>query len=259
MTTIYFRWNVDESLWEFSTDGTTYTLCSQEFDEQSVGNWTVSTDSTETEGPVVNASVDTLCFIANPCQFKLTNTVPNDPNSNITVQIINNGVEIDFVRDYINAFPEDSDGLWTYTAGNTDPWVKQVICIHEDMIVDMTGLPISKCDNIDIANFSRRLNLGSSREFICISQGALGNGLPTADLLLTRGHPIVFDGREIECQLLVNNDDIYIKHFDSAVRIYAYEFKNNDRKPIKMHGVDVVQWGDEDFRNFMTRTIFIKN
>jgi hypothetical protein len=145
-----------------------------------------------------------------------------------------------------------SAGTWLFTGSG---WQQVPIpCIHADMIIDSISKPISKCDHIDDKNFSRILTLGYESNFICIKKDSLGNGLPTNDLMLTRGHPIILNGKEVECETLVNGDTIINVNIGIPVKIYGIEFLNNDRKSIKMHGVDVMQWGDRDFMQYQTNT-----
>jgi len=143
-------------------------------------------------------------------------------------------------------------GTWHADIDN-EKWAFLAPCVHEDMVVDLTGLPISQCDHINIPNFKKRINFGQCNTFVCIEQNSLGMNLPTRDLLLTPEHPIVWDGKEIKCENLINGNDIYIKKLNKPVTIYAYEFYNNDRRAISMHGVDVMQWGDMDLKNLQQK------
>jgi hypothetical protein len=151
--------------------------------------------------------------------------------------------------------PDDNeitgDGTWLFTGtGWTPGTIPPCLCIHPDTIIDSVGKRISECDHIDDKNFSRILTLGYDKDFICIKKNSLGNGLPTNDLMLTRGHPVVLNGKEVECETLVNGNTIVDVNVGIPVKIYGIEFLNNDRKSIKMHGVDVMQWGDKDFVQF---------
>jgi hypothetical protein len=119
-------------------------------------------------------------------------------------------------------------------------------CIHPDMIVDDLGIPISQVThfNTDI-EYLANLKTGKTNKFINIKKNALGENIPTHDLLLTDGHRIMCDGKETNVTELINNDTIIWVELDKELIVHALKFET--RKSIKMHGVDVVQWGKEDF------------
>jgi hypothetical protein len=124
-----------------------------------------------------------------------------------------------------------------------------VPCIHPDMIVDELGISISQVSQFGSdGEYLDNLKLGRTAKFVNIRKGALGGDKPTQDLLLTAEHPIVHEGKEIIAENLVNGETIVWVELDYPVTVYTLEFAT--RKTVKMHGVDVVQWGKDDFEKF---------
>jgi hypothetical protein len=122
-----------------------------------------------------------------------------------------------------------------------------VCCIHPSAIVDLVDTPISELNNYPDSSFKKVLKLGFDNKFVRIKQGALGENKPTHDLLLTKGHPIIINEKEIKAGELINNDTIILEDHPYT-QVYALMFEN--RITVKMHGVDVVQWEEKEFNQF---------
>lgn len=126
-----------------------------------------------------------------------------------------------------------------------------VCCIHQDTIVDKVGISISEIKDYPDNGFKKVLMSGWSDTFVEIKKNALGKNKPYNNTLLTSGHPIIVNGKEIKASKLVNNNTIVIKKLEKKVKVYTLMF--NERKTIKMHGLDVVQWSENDFNNFLEK------
>ena len=134
--------------------------------------------------------------------------------------------------------------IWERDGTNINP------CIHPNTIIDSIAQPIEQFDKNPHSLFNRNLTLGTTDKFICIKKNSLTKTTPTQDLYLTSGHPILHQNEEVIVDKLINDDTICKVKIDKPVMTYTLELKNNNRGPIKMHGVDVFQWGDQDFKNF---------
>jgi len=130
-------------------------------------------------------------------------------------------------------------------------------CIHPDMVVDTVNMKISEIDNIhNDPGFCENLKLGFADTFIKIPKNVFGNGIPTADLLLTPKHPITFNGIEIKSEELLNIFPTVKKiKLQQPTMVYTLAF--NTRKTIKMHGVDVWQWDINDFGKFCEKQNYV--
>lgn len=122
-------------------------------------------------------------------------------------------------------------------------------CIHEDMIVDDVSLPIKQINSRNGTKcgdgFVKNICMGQTNKFVCIKKGALQNNTPTEDLLLTKNHPIIINGEEVLPINIINGHTIYEVNYDKSVLVYALSF--NDRRSVKIHGVDVMQWKQSDY------------
>ena len=118
------------------------------------------------------------------------------------------------------------------------------MCIHPDMIVDDLGIPIKDVTKYT-DDFCETMITGFTKLFVSIAPNALGENVPSKELLLTGAHPIVVNGKEITANKLINNTTIKWKKYEYEIPVYCIKFK--ERKSIKMHGIDVVQWGEKEF------------
>jgi len=146
---------------------------------------------------------------------------------------------------YIRAIITDTTADWAlYMLDTNTP------CIHPDMIVDSMNTKISEISTIsNDSGFCENLKLGYANKFIRIPTGVFGNGIPTADLLLTPKHPIMFNGSELRAEELLNMFP-GVEHIKLENPVMVYTLAFDTRKTVKMHGVDVWQWGMQDFSKF---------
>lgn len=80
-----------------------------------------------------------------------------------------------------------------------------------------------------------------TNKFVKISKGALdGASLPNNDLLMTSGHPLIVDGKEVEAGKLVNGSTIVEVELDENVNVYS--ICANERTGIMVEGVPALTW-----------------
>lgn len=140
-------------------------------------------------------------------------------------------------------YPADTNSNFKWSNG-TNP------CIHPDMLVDAAGVKISELTEFPDEHFKQLMIFGKTNDFVRIKKDALANNIPSADLLLTPGHPIVFKGKESKASELVNNKTIVREKLAEPVHVYALMF-TDARKCVKIHNVDVVQWKESEWLEFL--------
>jgi len=138
------------------------------------------------------------------------------------------------------------------------------ICVHGDTLVSTPRgqLPIAQIEPGDIVFdaqgreqvVQRRLNNGKAVRFISIKEGALGPNVPSGDLLLTPGHPVLINGREIECQNLV--DDSHITEVKLGKAAPVYNLCTVRRTFVSMQGCLVGTWSEAAYENFIENDSF---
>lgn len=122
----------------------------------------------------------------------------------------------------------------------------QPLCIHPDMIIDELGMPISSVISHPFDDsYVTNLKLGFTNKFVLFPTNSLGCNVPSADLLITPEHPILYNNVEIKAKDFVGKNNIRIVHTDDCLPIYSLAY--NIRKSIKIHNVDVMQWKYSDF------------
>lgn len=136
-------------------------------------------------------------------------------------------------------------------------FIKQtVVCIHKNMFVDKCYTTIGTLDATNagaLDGFIRSCYMGKTNKFVRIRKNALGQNIPSDDLLLTPNHPILHNGEEIIANNLVNNETIIHEIYDNYIEVYALLLK--ERKSVKIHNVDVMQWGENDYNEFFTKKV----
>jgi hypothetical protein len=95
----------------------------------------------------------------------------------------------------------------------------------------------------------RTVSTGKSSRFVKISAGALGAGCPAEDLLLTRGHPVLAGGKEIECEKLLNGSTITEVQLSRPAKIYTLATER--RSFVRMQGLPVGTWSEAALENML--------
>jgi len=127
------------------------------------------------------------------------------------------------------------------TLVNTSMGIRSIDSIKSgDMLVGENGQSVEVVYNIK--------NLAFTKKFIKIYKGALGNDLPMNDLLITKGHPIIINGQEIEVEKLVNGSTIINSVLDKSVNIYSICTK--ERTVIMIEGILALTWAENDWIEF---------
>lgn len=134
-----------------------------------------------------------------------------------------------------------------------------LLCIHADTLVNTyTGIkPISELAPGDLVidqtgqfvPLTALRKAGSTTRFVQIKAGSLGANVPTKDLLLTRGHPVLLRGQEVECQHLINGTSISEVQLAKSVDLYTLVTER--RSFVQLQGVLVGSWSSDAFDNLI--------
>ena len=84
--------------------------------------------------------------------------------------------------------------------------------------------------------------------FVQIQANALGTNVPSTDIMITHGHSVVIDGKEVDCADLVNGTTIRTVRLDYMVSVYS--LCTHDRTTCLVSGVEVVCWKLSDWRRY---------
>jgi len=134
-----------------------------------------------------------------------------------------------------------------------------MICVHEDTLVATPAgsQAISALRSGDLVSdvsgsamlIKHTVSTGQSSRFVKINAGALGAGCPAEDLLLTRGHPVLAGGKEIECQKLLNGSTITEVQLSRPAKIYTLATER--RSFVSMQGLPVGTWSEAALENML--------
>lgn len=107
-----------------------------------------------------------------------------------------------------------------------------------DLIFDSSGnaIPILRC-----------VETGRSKRFVFISKDSLGENCPNRNLFIVAGHPVLIDGKEVDCLELCNGDSI--RSVDLNSKIFTICTKR--RTFVNIQGLLVGTWGADALANFM--------
>lgn len=108
-----------------------------------------------------------------------------------------------------------------------------------DKVIGFNGVPIKIEYNIKYI---------PTREYVKISKGALGSDLPSTDLLIRRGHPILLEGKETNCSDLINGNSICDIILDEPEHVWSLCTEN--RTFVMMNGIPVCTWSEIGWKNF---------
>lgn len=104
-----------------------------------------------------------------------------------------------------------------------------------DYVIKFDGTPIRVINNA---------KLYDETMFVEILPNSLGENIPDNTLYLTKGHPILFNGKEI-LPSKIENECINIVTLPNLVTVYT--LITEERTAVKMNSVDVYTWNKEDF------------
>lgn len=134
-----------------------------------------------------------------------------------------------------------------------------VCCVHGKTLIRTTNgiKPIEEIKENDIV-FDKdenevkviyNIKYLPQTQFIKISKNALSNNLPENDLYIRKGHPVIINGEEVECQNLVNGVTIIEHTFDHMSNVYSLCTEN--RVGVMMEGIVVMTWGQKDWEEYV--------
>lgn len=172
-------------------------------------------------------------------------TFCNTTGSNENFTIFNSFTKIE-----INSFNSINNNMASIVNLATNSWETDfVCCVHPSTVIDDLNVPISELESHLDPAFKKVLKLGNTKKFIRIKQNALGDNIQNKDILMTGQHPILHDGKEVQAQKLVNGNTI-IEECE-LTPVYALMF--DDKRTVKMQGVDVWQWSEKGFNEFLEK------
>lgn len=85
-----------------------------------------------------------------------------------------------------------------------------------------------------------------TKDYIKISAGSLGENVPSEDLYIRDGHPILLDNKEVMPETLVNDDSIKRVKMDKAD--YCYSLCTKGRLFVMMNGIPVCTWDEAEWQ-----------
>jgi hypothetical protein len=133
-----------------------------------------------------------------------------------------------------------------------------LVCVHEDTnvltndgykkIKDIRSGDVVYDENNDSHVVVNNIKLNITNEFIMIGKGSIGENKPMNDLLIKDGHPVLIDGEEIDCQLLVNGTTI--KRVETYEKKYIYTLATEKRVFVNMENVHVCTWNIDQWKSY---------
>ncbi len=157
-------------------------------------------------------------------------------------------------------------GVWSIpggfgTTGVTTPiamaFERPCCCVHEDSLVQLVNgqmVEISQIKEGDMiydyqrkpVQIKKNICSGRSSEFVKFEKDCFAKQKPSQDLLMVSGHPILFQGQEVECQFLTQGKLI---HQEKKSRVFT--LVTEQRSFINIQGVMVATWSQKAFNNFL--------
>jgi hypothetical protein len=197
--------------------------------------WIPNANNSEGNYKAYNALDDSL--IGNLSQYK-NGGVDNSNDSNIYTATIDFGSGSSPMDFYIQNF--------------------SIVCVHKDTNV-FTNNGHVKIENIRSNNIVfddhgnehivvNNIKLNVTNEYISIAKDSFGKNKPINDLLIRDGHPLLIDGNEIECQKLINGNNIKRVILDN--KDFIYTLVTHDRVFVNMEGLYVCTWQSDEWNTY---------
>lgn len=108
------------------------------------------------------------------------------------------------------------------------------------IVIDFQGNPVQ------IENNAR---VGMSRQFIILPKNCLAADEPNMNLLIRKGHPLLLDGLEINCEELVGKV-FGVEFIDLPERKSIFTLITNKKTYLNMNGCSVATWSQASFDQF---------
>lgn len=97
-------------------------------------------------------------------------------------------------------------------------------------------------------NVKFNLKFKPMAKFVKITKNAFGDNKPSKDLYIRRGHPLLIGNVEINCEDLVNNEDIEFVNIDKPDNVYS--LCTDDRTYVMMNNVPVCTWVESEWDTY---------
>lgn len=98
------------------------------------------------------------------------------------------------------------------------------------------------------------IEVASCRDFILIPKGVLGEQSPSQDIYIRKGHPILVNGQEVDCERLIGTTrpgcGTVRQEFFGKGRVSVYTLITEDRTFVNMQGVLVGTWSQSAWDNY---------
>jgi hypothetical protein len=107
-------------------------------------------------------------------------------------------------------------------------------------LIDYAGKPVKLVESVCIQQ--------ENAQFVCISKGALGANIPSQDLCVCPGHPVLINGREVDCLNLIDGRNITLLERCTEP---IYTLITEQRTFVDCQGVLVGTWSPEAWQNFI--------
>jgi hypothetical protein len=155
-------------------------------------------------------------------------------------------------------FLNDGEDTWILWQGNNSRFSNQACCVHPDTRVRVpTGskkIKDIKSGDIVINHKNKPVIVKSNilsipcKSFIKINKGSLSKGVPTRDLIIRPGHPILVEGKEIDPKILAkkNNGITEIELEPTDVWTLCTE----KRDYVMMNDLPVCTWDYQNWKRF---------
>lgn len=138
----------------------------------------------------------------------------------------------------------------------------QAICVSGETLVQTSDGPIQIQDLAsgtlilgplgDYQEVKAVVKLASWEKFVVIPAEALGKGIPTQQLRIRPGHPILLGGNEVLPETLIGCGCCNPVHFeiDARQKQSVYTIVTERRGFVMMQGIPVATWGEDAWQNF---------
>lgn len=159
---------------------------------------------------------------------------------------------------------------WTnYSSYNDEPDLNpNWICLHPDTIVitERGHIPIKDvrkgnmvctADNRLITVINNIISYPPTDTFIKVLKGAIADGVPNTDVLITEGHPIVIEGKEVLPETLICQGKCEKVRLDN--KVLTYSICTEERIPVLMNNLEVITWAQNELGHFLSsNSVMIK-
>lgn len=113
------------------------------------------------------------------------------------------------------------------------------------------GVFVKDCNgNIDIVRMVVQ-NKVIPRQFLQCQTGCFGMGTPNKELLITKEHPLLVEGREVTGDILLDSQLSGVRMVNNSNVLPVFTLITDRRTFVKMNGVFVATWSEAAWLNFV--------